>query len=494
MSAAAGSRSAGPVKLAMAIAVVACLSLSARSAWALSMPVTNGGVLTATQTVTTLQCGSGRTGLDHILKLTNFAYSLDTVTNPSLMVSFDTNTESVCAGNPQYTIHLKSGCDLQLDRNLTPVLVCAGVFGYVGPKYIVVGVSYAPPGPTSFVQYSTSASFGTTTSLSNSFTSSTSVDVSTTVGGSIGGFFKGSLTISGSASATQSRTSSTTTTVSVQNLFTTLLFGIQDAFHPIDHDYDLVWLWLNPVMLFTVHPAPPSLPSAVTLNGYGYDVADQPAMDIWPIEVGYLNGHFGPLLSEDAVMLSRSWAATQVYPPGHGPGLTSDDFADILRSDPFATPGYTVTLDPAATPVTTRDGRFTISGVTSGGAQGFVYRQPAPGSMPLTQTLTNTYTNETTLGRSSTYESQVGFGIESSVSADFVVKFSASLKLSQTFTRTHQAGSSVTNTAQQIDTLSITGPPCGSATAPCVPVYTGPSEFDVYQDNIFGAFMFNPVR
>lgn len=122
------------------------------------------------------------------------------------------------------------------------------------------------------------------------------------------------------------------------------------------------------------------------------------------------------------------------------------------------------------------------------------YRQPAPGGTPLTQTLTSTYTNESALGRSTSFESESEFGVEVSVSASFFVEFSASLKTSQTITHKHEAGTSVTTTASQIDTLSVTGPPCGSAAPPCVPVYTGPSEFDVYQDNVFGTFLFQPVR
>jgi len=43
--------------------------------------------------------------------------------------------------------------------------------------------------------------------------------------------------------------------------------------------------------------------------------------------------------------------------------------------------------------------------------------------------------------------------------------------------------------------LSITGPPCAGVNFPCNPTYNGiPSEFDVYQDNIYGTFMFNGVN
>lgn len=481
------------VTFVAALVMATCLTWSA-SAWAITrtMQVAGGGVLTAAETFSTAQCGPGKSGLDHITKLTSFAYSLDTVSQPNLAAIFHSAPD--CDDNPKYTLPLRSGCTIKFDSQLAPAITCGDVPGYVGPKYLVVGVSYAAPGPGSFVQYSTSSSFGTTTSLSSSFSSNTSISVSLSHGVSIAGVLKGDVKVTGTVSASQTSTTSSSTTVSIENLFTTLLPGTPDAFSPINHDYDIIWLWLNPVMLFTVRLSPPSFPSAVTWNGYAYDLADQPGMDIWPIEVGYLNGHFGPLPPTHVTVLSRSWAATQVYPPGHGPELTSEDFANILRSDPFTTAGYSVTLSPSANPVTSSDGRFTIAGVTNGSAQSFVYRQPAPGGSPLTQSFTNTYTTMSTLGRSSAYQEQVEFGIDVSLSGSFFAKFSSTLNISQTFTHTHEASSSVTSTGTVIDSLSITGPPCGSNTPPCSPVYTGPSEFDVYQDNIFGSFMFNPVR
>jgi hypothetical protein len=483
------------VKLAMILGVVACLGLSSRAARARTVewPVTGGGYLTMTETDITIGCG-GSQRFDPGRQWTAFSYSLDTVTNPSLMARLD-DAETPCFPKRTYIVRLRGGCTIAFEPDAEAALICAGVPGYVGPKYLVVGVTYVPPGPSSFVQYSTSTSFGTTTSLTNSFSATTSVSVSVSAGAKIAGWLNGKLTVTGSTSETQSSSDSSSTTVSIQNLFTTRLGGTPNAFSPVNHDYDLIWLWLNPVMLFKVYPRPPSFPSVVTWNGYGYDATDQPAMDIWPIEVGYLNGHFGPLPFTDASVLARSWAVNQLYAQGQGPALTSADFANILRADPFANPGYSVTLSNTATPATTVDGRFTISGAGGGGTQSFIYRQPAPGGTPLTQTLTNTYGNTSTLGRSSSYQAQVGFGIDASMSASFFgVTFGSDIKFSRTLTHTHQSSSSVTSTTTQIDMLSVTGPPCGSSTPPCVPVYTGPPEFNVYQDNVFGTFMFNPVH
>jgi hypothetical protein len=483
------------MKLAMAI-VVACLAWStAASARIVRFPVAGGGTLTADHTTGRFQCSPGRLGVVNVNRYTSFSYSLDTVTFPGLLVEFYDTQDPNCMTDPLYTIDLQSGCEIELDQTLRPRLVCNGIPGYIGPKYIVVGVSYAPPGPTSFVQYATSRSFGTTTSLADTFSSSTSIEVSMNHGFNIGGFVKGKYTATGSTTATQSRTDSSSATLSVQNLFTTRLAGTPNPFSPVNHDYDIVWIWLNPVMLFTVTPAPPGFPSAVTWNGYGYDMADQPAMDIWPIEVGYLNGHFGPLPFQDASVLARTWASNQQYPPGMGPGLNADDFADILRSDPFANPAYVVRPDLSTSPVTTMDGRFTIAGVANGSAQNFVYRQPAPGGVPLTQSMMNTYADTSTVSRSTSYQTQIKFGVSFELEIrNFLTCFKKTLKIEETLSFMHQRGTSVTATSSQINSLSVTGPPCNSNTPPCSPVYTGPSQFDVYQDNVFGTFMFHPVR
>ena len=493
MSIASGLTTA--MKITIALGTMVYLAPSVTALPLTTIPVNGGGVLTMSQTSATKRCEGD---LVSYAVFTNFSYSLDTVINPSQQARYDQNAS--CVFPETITLKLQGGCTIvfnpavMFNAGADPQLKCAGVPGYVGPKYIVVGVTYVPPGPSSFVQYSTSSFFGTTTSLSNSLSAGVSFSTSVTGGGSILKVLSGTITQTVSGSAMQTSTDSSSITVSIQNLFTTRLGGTPSAFSPVNHDYDIIWLWLNPAMLFTVYPSLPGFPSVVTWNGYGLDASDQPAMDIWPIEVGYLNGHFGSLPFEDASVLSRSWAVNQLFPAGQGPGLTSLDFENILRVDPFADSNYQVVLSSTAMPTTTVDGRFTISGATNGSAQSFIYRQPAPGSSPLTQTMTNTYTNTSTLGTTSSFQTQVGFGVEASLSGEFFAKLSRSLKLSFTLTQTHQSGRSVTATTTQIDTLSITGPPCGSNTPPCAPVYTGPPQFNVYQDNIFGTFMFNPVN
>ena len=49
--------------------------------------------------------------------------------------------------------------------------VTVTVPGYVNPKFAVLGVTYAPPGPQSFVEYSNSTLISNTSSISSSFAS-----------------------------------------------------------------------------------------------------------------------------------------------------------------------------------------------------------------------------------------------------------------------------------------------------------------------------------
>jgi hypothetical protein len=364
--------------------------------------------------------------------------------------------------------------------------------GYVDPKYVVVGVTYAPPGPSSFVQYTSGSTLATNKSTNESFSDGKTVTVSITGGAGIKGWASGEVTITNSNTVTQASSSSSSVTLSLASQLATKTAGTPNAYSPVNHDYDIIWLWLNPVALYTVTP---SEPNALTWNGYGYDTTDQPAVDIWPVYVGYLNGDFGALDAEDAKVLARSWAAGQTWPSGQGPGLTSTDYVQILKADPFASSSYSVKLASNVSPATTTDGRYTISGGSSGTAQSFDYKQALPGDSPINQTFQNTYTDTSTLGQSTTTTTQETFGIDKKFSlGQFMGQLTEDLKYSQTLTWTDETSTSVTSTTTQIDSLSITGPPCATTALPCVPAYTGPPEFDVYEDNIYGTFMFNPVN
>jgi len=232
--------------------------------------------------------------------------------------------------------------------------------GYVDPKFLVVGVTYAPPGPStnSFVQYLNSTFVGNTESVSQSFTHSTTEGVTLTYGLKIPGVSNGKIsdTYSTTNSVTTKNTSTVTSSIQVSSGEKT--FGTGNYFAPVDNDYDTIWVWLNPVAIFTVFPGS----STVQWNGYGYDTNDQNGMDIVGIELGYLNGDFGAMPPDIQNPINRTWAAGQIWPAGQGPALTSGDLAQIASFDPFSVstygPDYIGYVPPSPQ---TSDYRFTLS-------------------------------------------------------------------------------------------------------------------------------------
>lgn len=394
---------------------------------------------------------------------------------------------------PPSTVQL-TGQGYTVSFNPTGIATLGPVPIYLYPKYVVMGVTYAPPGPSSYVEYTSGTFLGSTKTISDSFNENTSLTI--TVGGKAGipFIFSTQLTATSTTSYSQTSANSNAVTLSSQSQITNHTVGTPNAYSPINHDYDIIWLWLNPVVLLSTNP---NTPSALTWNGYGVDEDDQPAMDIWPVQVGWLNGDFGtPLDPGDAKELGRSWANNLYsWPTGDSPALNATDYANILLSDPFTNPSYTVNLVSGSNPATTTDGRFTISSPNGGAAQSFVYKQADPGETAQNQTLTNTYNNTSVNTTGNTYTTQQTFGLDVATKTGAIfVGIDTDFKLSQSLTWTHQTNLAITNTDTDIDKLSITGPPCVATTFPCVPTYTGHSEFDVYQDNIYGTFMFNGVN
>jgi len=353
------------------------------------------------------------------------------------------------------------------------------ISGHINPKYIILAVTYAPPGSQSNVNYSESTLLGTSASISdsNTFQSGVKVSLTATTGtGPIG--LKGTTTYSYSQSWTNEQDTSSSISLNKTTQIAELVRGPASSLG-INHDYDVIWLWLNPLALFDVLPGPNTL----TWTGYAYDANDMPDMDVYPVYVGYLNGHF-TIPSDVVTVLARTWATGQTWGAGEGPGLTAQDFATILAADPFSNPNYTVSV-PAGS-LTSSDGRFTVTST-----QNVSYVPPPPGGNPITQNYIATYSTTDTTGQGSKHTLQVAWSLDQSISAGFgphfIASLTASAQYSRTQTWTQQWSTTRTNTTSQSASLSVTGPAASDN-------YTGPTEFVVYQDNIYGTFMFYPVR
>ena len=271
----------------------------------------------------------------------------------------------------------------------------------------------------------------------------------------------------------------------------------------MDSDYDTIWLWLDPVVVLNVTPATSSTPVGIQWNGYGFDTDDPSGMeqpDVYPVLVGWLNGDFGVSPSIDTI-LARGWQSTAngyTWPAGQGPGLTGvgnptagTDVANIIAADPLTNSSYTL-LD--SFPSTTSDGRFTIM-EGSNTPNPVPYEQAGPGNGGGTTTLystTQTDTESVAQGTSST--TKQAFSVQEVFGGSaWLSSLTLTLTESDTLTWTKTWLNTLMTTTTLADALSVTGPGCPAVPpGPCNPVYAGPGQFLVYQDNQFGTFMFYP--
>ena len=377
--------------------------------------------------------------------------------------------------NATYTGTKPDGCQVTLavTINLDGAYAQAG---FVNPKYVVIGVMYAPPGAQSSVTYGNNTVAGNSISTASYFADQVNYSVALTDGTSISGFSTGQ-----TGSVSSSFTQQVDTASSVAILQTTsrsmTLSGVADP-NGINHDYDYIFVWLNPILRFSVGPGP----TQVQWNGYGSDVSDPatPDMDVIGIPVGCLNGDFsssaawsGTCHDISSGPLARSWAQNNV--DGSGPALTSADMASILAADPFSNSGYTLTLASGSN--TTADGRFTAC--SNPQCSTTVDFEP-----DLTTSYSQGYSVTASTSQSVNYAYSQTFALQSQFQGtDFANNFNADLKTSGTLTSGYQFNQFTNNSQGQTASFTIVGPSPG---------YAGPLQFVVYQDNLYGTFMFSP--
>lgn len=369
--------------------------------------------------------------------------------------------------------------------------------GYIDPKYVVLGVTYAPPGPSlnTWVDYTNSALVGTTTSIGSSFTSGVSESVSLSYGFKIPSVANGKITTTYATGASQTSSTTSTVTTSVQSSSGMKTSGTFDYYAPVDNDYDIIWVWLNPAVILTLGDG------TAVWNGYGYDATDEPGIDYIGIYLGYLDGDFGPMPADITKEIARSWASSQMFDSGQGPGLTSTDLANIMAADPFSSSTYgpdDIGYDPPDTE--TPDHRFTLT--TFNGNATFPYQQAAPSTAANTYTGSLSYTNMSTEAQAISSTTSESYSVDQSFDGTgFFVHFSSDIKNTYSLSWTTIANSSISSSTTSSGTLNVQGPPCNNVTegeGPCVPVYdvdgNEPTNYAVYQDNLYGTFMFAPIH
>lgn len=282
--------------------------------------------------------------------------------------------------------------------------------GTLNPKYIVLDVIYAPPGSKSSVSYGHSSTVGTSTSLSDAFTKGTSISASINLQY---GIFGGGGTNTYTASSSYTQESDTSSSIAVQQTTTNSVPwpGPVSSAIGVDHDYDIVQVWLNPAVNLTIAAAPGQL----LWQGYSYDPSDIYSpndMDVINIPIACLKNYFSSLNGCNAPKLvqriQRSWDAS-----GAG-GLTAADYAQILLSDPFAT-------NPNFNPATPNsDGTLRFD---EQAGETVPYQPPVNGEQPEPTSYSFNTQKTTTAGQGTTDTKQVGFNVKSSAGSGWLEGF-----------------------------------------------------------------------
>ncbi len=399
----------------------------------------------------------------------NFPSNVAHSSTVQVPVSFNASgaTPGTYTGSAQATYK-----DVRSTKTMTMTVNSTATFGVPGsifPKYQVLSVIYAPPGAQSFANYGTTTELGTSNSWENSFDKSTTlaVEFSKTTGFKVG-VFKGGVTTTVGSSQTWGEQVDNTSSISVDksNSLSVQIPGPLNSNIGIDHDADIVMVWLNPESDFMVTGASSAVwehafdPRDIGPNGIPINDVDKV-----PLTVGQLKDPTKILDPDILARLQRTWA-------GSGQGLTNADLLSIAKSDPFWNLGTTPpsSIDPT---------RFDVE---SGETIPFV--PPQCGFGPLTTSGKFTYKTTAMQGQSATDTYKVGWSVSRSANVSFMDFLSAhfTVTASQDLTWVNKWGHDMTASQAQDATWSVTGP------TDCH--YSGFTNMQVYKDNVYGTFMF----
>lgn len=399
--------------------------------------------------------------------------------------------------------------------------------GYVNPKYVVLGVIYAPPQTQSSEMYGSSSLESTTQSLSSSFLSSYTNTVTDEVNTPMLPYKDAGIDVSATASdsVTQSTESMTTSSISV-----TKGSGVSDGLNGpacdyvgVDHDYDQIKIMLNPVALFTLKNN-----NVIEWDGYGYSSLDTianggdltvPASDIVYVQVGCLNGDFSATFCNNQYgkAFARSWAAVEVWPSGQGPALTGPgttagtDLNEIAQADPYWNCTYQSGESSSACALNST--RYTRVEFNGSPLPAFPYAQAAPGGEPTSQTYNEYITTATTSGQDDKTSYSETYGLEASFGESlFGFGYKKTESRSQTLTTTNEWNNQFMSSDTTSASVTIFEAPCKVVGVNCSPAYppghayhpvtcsvlSSPgaygqgTSFLLYQDNLYGTFLMLP--
>ena len=316
------------------------------------------------------------------------------------------------------------------------------VSGTLQPKYYILAVIYAPPGTQgggskSSVAYGSGSTTGSTVSSSSSFKQNYSVSVSAEAGflgngGEVG------------ASFSYGRNSSNSQSLEIKKTSTHEISVTGPSTDGIDHDRDLIYLWLNPKI---------NLRFTATQAVWG--LGNNSLVDIQYVYVGWLKN---PSLIPSGVA-----QRLQAY------GITTADYAEMLKADPFAN-GET-SIDPE---------RFQTDTLHTT----FPYEPPfAPDEPVPLMKFTAVYSD--TAFSSSSLQKEYSVGLTISGSASFIGLAKTKFKNQNTWTWTNTSTSSTSTGTSESASVTVAGPSYG---------YTGPTDMVVYYDVLYKTFLFAPIE
>lgn len=362
---------------------------------------------------------------------------------------------------------------------------------------------YAPPGSKSTAVYTNSTTVSNTENLSSTFSTSYTVAEITT-GSPIFSWINDKNTNSYSQTVTQQSQSgsSVTLTRTDTNILTTP--GPASDYVGVDHDYDQIDVWINPVLLFTVYNTSITGETKVASWGYGSSALDPTApIDIWPISAGCLNGDFPQTDTNCSTPLrqfARPWAAypNENWPSGEGPGLTQTDLNNILQADPWGSCTQNSLQGSSACPTYSTPG-FVLPNFSLSDQQNITYVQPLPGGQPSVYSHGVSTTSAATSTSGGTVTQSQTWGWEDAMyGTGFLSGYSDTLSYQNTLSWSYTFGFSLTTSGTMSGTANITGPACvGNPCNPSYPpspdtLYGTATSFDLFIDARFGTFAFLP--
>ncbi len=376
--------------------------------------------------------------------------------------------------------------------------------GALFPKFMVLDVLYAPPGSGSTMTYTDGTLVGTSTSTDNTFANQHAVAVSATVpipstNVTLTAEVDWGHTVTQDGTSTFSLNTTTTNSVVVPGSVAAGTGGTKNIISTgVDHEADIIRVWLNPAAVYTL---PPTANNTLIWNGFAANPNDPNvapgAMDIIALTVSQLDGSACsyrtiPCLSPELqAALDRNWDS------GGAGSLGNTDFQTILQRDPFATntslngapavppPHFGGTsFDPnipVPDPITQQcSTRYSFDPVLG---QTFAFGQLGTTNQAQTQNYSLQSTTSHVAGATTTDIYSVANTVNVSLGLTKVLNFSFSNK--NTFTWTNKYSSTRTNNSIVTQALAIKNPLLSDS-------YTGPTQMQVWRDNIYGTFMFYP--